>query len=222
MSVRKFVVSVLVAVAVGFCPAAFAQYNPYYPSDIYADVGWYGGVQYVGTNSKFESDEGFESWATPLFMRHLGFQTHPNFGVEGRYGSSAGDDTLRLPNADGSGFVDNTTEVDNFLGGFLRIGGWADKVYVYGMIGYGRITWGRSLRSSDGTADSRSLDGTDYAWGVGGEWGGGNLRGKVEWMSYYNGGNESMTECSRGNCVAMPIDDGREVNGFSFGISYRF
>ena len=111
------------------------------------------------------------------FLLRLGYQFHPNFSVEARYGIGAGDDkgTASVSIADGvmvdvsSGVVDAggasttvtninaefeaDTELDNLYGIFLRAGIPAGSFYPYAIIGYtegkGETTSGRFVASGD-------------------------------------------------------------------------
>ncbi len=162
----------------------------------------YVGVNYVA----LEYEIGRAEFDTPVLMINAGYQINPYIALEGRLGLGVGDDTvsgtfqnLPIPGVGPiSGSTSLTTEVDNYFGGFVRVGYPVNqRFYPYAMLGYGqsKSTAGISTSTNIGSVSvSGSADDSDFAYGIGANIGfSDSLYGKVEYMNYYDEGIEKAS-----------------------------
>ncbi len=241
-----------------FATQAFAQDNqkPYYGSigyflgefeadlgdgangnyDILDDAGADIGDFTIDNVSNFDSD------FNAAILR-FGYQFHPNFSVEGRYGIGLGDDkgTASVSIADGAmvevtgGAVANggtdtaitninarleaDTELDSLYGVFLRAGVSAGSFYPYAIIGYtegkGETTNARFIASGDvaGVAGRQTLV-VEYE----------NEDDTESDFSYGIGADFHFGNNLAANAEWMSYldKDGAKIGGFQIGLVYSF
>ena len=190
---------------------------------MYQDVPVGGGATADFTVTDFDD---FEADAKAFLLR-FGYQFHPNFSVEGRYGIGSGSDkgsaSISLADVDVAGYqpvnaldveVESDVELDDLYGIFLRAGISAGQFYPYAIIGYtegeGEVSNQRIIATVEGDSIVAEADinedetESDFSYGVGADFRfTDSIAMNAEWMSYLD-------------------KDGAKIGGFQLGLVFAF
>jgi opacity protein-like surface antigen len=158
----------------------------------------YGEIGYTSTTFK-ETVDGFTVKASPSAIRAiLGYELNPNLAVEGMAAIGMGGASIKVNDVS---IPDLKLKVENAVGVYLKPKmKLNDAVEVFGRLGYA------------------SVKGTLYATGLGSDSGTDNSFSYGAGLSYAIDPKTSLN----GDYMQYLSKDGAKVNGFTFGVGYKF
>lgn len=163
-----------------------------------ANAQTYGEIGYTGTTYKDNSDNiGIK--ASPAAVRGIiGQELNPNLAVEGLVAFGLGDATVKV---NGRSVSTIKLEIDNAIGLYLKPKTKLnDNVEIFGRVGIARVS-GSVTATGFGT-ESGSDNGFSYGAG----------------LSYAINPSTSLTA----DYMSYLNKDGAKINGFTFGVGFKF
>jgi opacity protein-like surface antigen len=163
-----------------------------------ANAQTYGEIGYTATTYK-ENSNNIGIKASPAAVRGIiGHELNPNLAIEGLVAFGLGDATVKV---NGQSMSTIKLEIDNAIGIYLKPKTKLnDNVEVFGRVGFSRV------KGTVSAAGYGSESGTDngFSYGAG--------------LSYAINPGTSLTA----DYMSYLNKDGAKVNGFTFGVGFKF
>lgn len=163
-----------------------------------AQAQTYGEIGYTSTTFK-ENDSGFSLKASPSAIRGiLGYELNPNLAIEGMAAFGMSDASLKV---NGVKFPGAKLEIDNSLGLYLKPKmKLSDAVEIFGRVGFSRV---KGTFTDEGVGSESSSD-SSFSYGAG--------------LSFAVNPTTSLNA----DYMQYLSKDGVKINGFTFGVGFKF
>ena len=163
-----------------------------------AQAQMYGEAGYTAVTYK-ENFEGDSFKASPSAIRALvGMQLAPNFAIEGMFAFGISDSSVKV---NGQSFSDIKLGLDNAYGLYIKPkANFSDKLEVFGRLGFAKV---KGTAKVDGFGSETSSD-SGFSFG-------GGLNYKISESTYLSG-----------DYMQYVRKDSYRVNGFSFGLGFKY
>ncbi len=171
------------------------------PTPVIAEASYYGGVNFAFLKHEISSVSATGNRGTislddtnlnyTALVGRLGVQFHENLSVEARLGLSIGDDTFdaELTSGSSTSTLSFDAKIDNFYGGYFRVGMPVEQFYPYVLAG-----WTEGDFEIEGGGVTASSSNSDVSYGIGTDIRiSDNISANLEWANYYDKGNEKIS-----------------------------